>query len=105
MDPFGDRHAIPGWTKELAIYEQFSLFNDLPSPFRENYFYLHFGIFDGTNLIKEKSERGEFPVEEVIKLLSYEAGKIPFLNIVAKQDFESSKKDAKKRIRVHGKAK
>ena len=102
-DPFGDyresrdRHGI--WTLKHTIYQQLSIL-DLPFPFHD-YSSLHFGvrfvhfqcrctwwlqcfpqIFDGTRLIKGTSDRGNVPVKEVIKLLCYETGKIPFLNLV-----------------------
>lgn len=81
---------------------------DLPSPFKYDHSCVHFGvrfvhlkcgrarwlrcfpqIFDGTRLIKGTSDRGNVPVKEVIKLLSYEAGKIPFLNLVGQSITET----------------
>lgn len=110
-DPFGDyreyRYGRDVWTLKHTIYEQLSLF-DLPSPFKYNHSCVHFGvrfvhlkcgrarwlrcfpqIFDGTRLIKGTSDRGNVPVKEVIKLLSYEAGKIPFLNLVGQSITET----------------
>ncbi|KIJ98418.1 hypothetical protein K443DRAFT_680851 [Laccaria amethystina LaAM-08-1] len=101
-DPFGDykecRDGHVTWRLNHTIYEQLSLFH-LPYPFQDCSDW-HYGILHGTNFVKGNSNRGEVPVKEVIKLLSYEAGKIPFLNLVAYQDFENSKKDAKKRSKV-----
>ena len=46
-DPFGDygeyRYGHDIWTLKHTIYEQLSLF-DLPSPFKFDYSYLHYGV-------------------------------------------------------------
>ena len=146
-DPFGDyrelrdRHGI--WTLKHTIYQQLSIFN-LPYPYHDCsslHFRVHFvhfqhrcawwlqcfpQIFDSTCLINGTSNQGNVPVKEIIKLLSYKTGKIPFLNLVSQsimetytlpssfynnsfilsghQDFENLKKDAKKRSKVRAKA-